>query len=168
MHHGKDLRERLTATVEPVIAAHGMELVELAWQKESGRQFLRLFIDKPGGVTLDDCAAVSRALDEPLEALALDQYYLEVSSPGAERPLKTERDYERFQGRLVQLKLSEPIEGSRTLKGRLLGHDADSVRLGLEHGEVTVPRASITSARLALAMPGSEESTEGGHRVIEL
>jgi ribosome maturation factor RimP len=168
MAQGNTLQDRLVAAVEPVVTAQGLELVEVAWQRESGRQFLRIFVDKPDGVTLDDCAALSRALDEPLEALQLDTYYLEVSSPGAERPLKTERDYERFQGRLVHLKLSQPVAGSKTLEGRLLGHDAETLRLSVQGQDLTVPRSHVSAARLALVMPGPEDKLEGGHRVVEL
>jgi ribosome maturation factor RimP len=168
MAKGNSLQDRLVAAVEPVVTAQGLELVELAWQKESGRQFLRVFVDKADGVNLDDCAAVSRALDEPLEALQLDKYYLEVSSPGAERPLKTERDYERYRGRLVQVTLSRPVDGLKSLKGRLLTHDAEALRLDVEGRELTVPRADVTAARLALVMPGPDDKLEGGHRVVEL
>jgi ribosome maturation factor RimP len=168
MAQGNPLHDRLVAAVEPVVATQGLELVEVAWQKESGRQFLRIFVDKPDGITLDECAALSRALDEPLDALQLDKYYLEVSSPGAERPLKTERDYERYQGRLVQLKLSEPVAGTKTLKGRLLGHDEETLRLDVGGQEHSVPRKHVTAARLALAMPGPDDKLEGGHRVVEL
>lgn len=168
MAQGNPLQDRLVAAVEPVAAAQGLELVELAWQKESGRQFLRIFVDKPGGVTLDDCAVLSRALDEPLDALQLDKYYLEVSSPGAERPLKTERDYERYQGRLVEVKLAEPVAGTKTLKARLLGHDAETLNLDVDGQAQAVPRSNVKAARLALVMPGPDDKLEGGHRVVEL
>lgn len=156
------------ATVEPVVVAQGMELVDLVWQKEGGRQFLRVFIDKPGGVTLDDCATVSRALDAPLEPLDLAAYHLEVSSPGAERPLKTDRDLTRFRGRLVEVRTSPPFEGTRKFRGKLLGHDAEHLRLDWEGKEVALPRATITQARLALVMPGSHDETEGGQPIIHL
>ncbi len=168
MQQGKGILDRLLAAVEPVVVEHGLELVDLAWEKEDGRQYLRVYIDKADGVNLDLCADVSRSLNEPLDALSLAAYFLEVSSPGAERPLKTDRDFERFQGRQVQVKTSEPIEGTRTLKGRLLAHDAEALRLDVGGKELTVPRASITNARLALVMPGPEEKMEGGSRVVEL
>jgi ribosome maturation factor RimP len=168
MERGKPLQERLIATVEPVVTAQGMELVELAWEKEGGRQYLRVYVDKPDGILLDDCAALSRALDEPLDALQLDAYHLEVSSPGAERPLKSERDYERFRGRLVQVKLSRPVDGTRTLKGNLAGHDDEALHLDIQGRALAVPRSDVTAVRLALAMPGPDDKLEGGHRVVEL
>lgn len=176
MQQDKGLTDRITAAVAPVVVGQGFELVEAAWEKEGGRQYLRVYVDRPEGVNLDDCATISRALDEPLEAMTLAEYCLEVSSPGAERSLKTDADYTRFQGRLVQLRLSAPMpidgKGTRTLKGRLLAHDDETLRLGVGPGEtgteVAVPRASITTARLALAMPGPNEKMEGGSRIVEL
>ena len=168
MQNGTGVQERLVAAIEPVAAAQGLEVVEVAWLKESGRQILRIFIDKPGGITHDDCAALSRAVDAPLEALALAAYVLEVSSPGAERPLRTDHDFERYCGRQVQLKLSAPIDGTKTLQGILRGHDAETVQVEVAGQMVAVPRTTLKAARLALVMPGSEEKTEGGRPVVEL
>jgi len=112
---------------------------------------LRLFIDKEGGITLDDCAHVSRQLSARLDAEdPIDgRYTLEVSSPGLDRPLSRERDFERFAGQRVRVTTESPIDGQRNFIGRLEGLVAGAVHLVLEDGrEVRIPRNRISRACL--------------------
>lgn len=129
----------------------GMELVHLEMRRESGGTVVRLFIDKEGGVTLDDCAHVSRQLsarldaEDPIEG----RYTLEVSSPGLDRPLSRDRDFERFAGQRVKVTTESPIDGQRNFIGRLEGLMAGAVHLVLEDGrEVRIPRNRISRACL--------------------
>jgi ribosome maturation factor RimP len=143
--------ERVRTIALGILEFAGMELVHLELKREPGGWFLRLFIDKEGGVTLDDCSHVSRQLsaqldvEDPIE----QRYTLEVSSPGLDRPLYTDRDYERFAGRQVRLSTFGPIDGRRHFVGRLIGIVGGSVRLALEgEREIAIPRDQVAKARL--------------------
>src|SRR5690554_3960825 len=113
----------LKQVIEPLLQDEGMSLVELQWGRRGKGWVLTLFIDKEGGVTLDDCAHISHQVGERLEADSLidHAYTLEVSSPGLDRPLRTLADYERFQGRLVKIVTLVPVQGRSTIIGRLQG-----------------------------------------------
>jgi ribosome maturation factor RimP len=131
------LLEQLAALVEPVLGAMGMELVDLQYTHEGRDWYLRFFIDKEGGVTLDDCAEVSREIGTLLdvEDLVHTAYRLEVSSPGIDRPLKKIEDFRRFAGRLVKIKTFESLDPDqrghqrKTFVGQLLGVEDDTVRI---------------------------------------
>lgn len=149
----EDLFERLAALAQPILEEEGLELVELDFRRGSNRSLLRLFIDKPGGVTLDDCSVVSTQLGDLLdvEDLIPHRYTLEVSSPGANRPLKRPEDYERFLGRLVQITTREPVEGQRGFTGRLVAFAKGKVSLDVpSKGEITVGLDQIERARLEI------------------
>jgi ribosome maturation factor RimP len=142
------------------VAELGYDLVELEWAGSSGRPLIRLRIDRaegePGGVTLDDCARVSRALEPWLDAVESmpERYVLEVSSPGVDRPLLRTRDFERFAGKKVAVKGPAPLAGRATrLEGELLGlvqaEGEERVSLRLPDGDVVeIPRDEITGAHL--------------------
>ena len=153
------MRDPLEREIETRVEALGFEFVELERAGSRARPILRVRIDRPNaepghGVTLDDCASVSRRLEAFLdEAQPVgERYVLEVSSPGVERPLVRSRDFERFAGREVVLVGQAPLHGgSRRVQGVLLGLDAAEaeIRLRLEHGEVVdIPRASVARAHL--------------------
>ncbi len=129
-----------------------MELVEIQFRREGHGWVLRLFIDKEGGVAIDDCVAVSREISAYLEVEDLidHAYHLEVSSPGLERPLKKRDDFIRFAGKLVRIKLREPAAGQRVLIGTLQGMEGDSVVLALDGETVRVDMENISKARLTL------------------
>jgi ribosome maturation factor RimP len=138
---------------EPIAVDQGLELVEVEFRREAGGWVLRLFIDKPGGVSLDDCSTLSRELSAVLdvEDLIDHPYHLEVSSPGATRPLKTDRDLERYRGRRVRVVTYEKIGDRKTFIGRLAGHTADTIDLDEETlGRVSLPRAAVAKANLEL------------------
>ncbi|MSM38335.1 MAG: ribosome maturation factor RimP [Geobacter sp.] len=148
--------ERVTALAEPLLASLGLELVELEYKRFGRSMVLRLFIDRPGGVTLDDCASVSRELSQVLdvEDFIREFYTLEVSSPGLDRPLKKESDYLRYTGRLVKLRTFELLPDDagnmrKTFVGTLLGLDDGMVRLTLQEGQsASLPLGKIAKANL--------------------
>lgn len=104
--------DRVTALAESLLSSQEMELVDIEYKREGRHMVLRLFVDKAGGITLDDCALVSREFSEILdvEDFISENYTLEVSSPGLNRPLKRESDYERYRGRLVKVRTYDVVE----------------------------------------------------------
>ena len=147
-------RERVLETVyklaEPLCSAEGMELVFVEFQAEAGGRILRLYIDQPGGVTLDDCATISRQLGDLLDVgLETDEpYNLEVSSPGANRPLGKLTDYERFKGQEAKIQVAEPIDGQKNFKGTLMGAEDHLIAILTHDKTVAVHFDTITKARL--------------------
>jgi ribosome maturation factor RimP len=137
--------------VLPILDEMGLELVEIQFRRESG-WVLRLFIDREGGVTLDDCASVSRQVSAYLEVEDLidHAYNLEVSSPGLERPLKRRQDFERFAGRRARVKLRQPLDGGRVFIGTLEGLEDDRVKLDVDGRKMEFDLDAITRARLVL------------------
>ena len=133
---------------EPVEAL-GFTLCDVEFVKEHGDWVLTLYIDKPGGVTIDDCERVSRAVDPMLdEADPIEQgYFLSVSSLGLDRPLKKDADYERNLGKRVEVKLFAPKDGKKEFVGELLRFDENIVVIRLEKGELTLERKAIALAR---------------------
>lgn len=145
--------EIVRGLAEPIAADLGMEVVEVEFRRESGGWALRLYLDKPGGVTLDDCAAMSRELSAVLdvEDPIAPPYHLEVSSPGATRPLRTDHDLERFRGRRVRISTYEKIGDRKTFIGALIGHTADAIEVEEETvGRVRLPRRAVAKANLEL------------------
>ena len=145
------LRERLFVLVEPLLARLGFELVELEFGPGHGRSLLRLFIDAPAGVGLDDCARVSREVaalldvEDPIPMA----YTLEVSSPGFDRLLRTQAHFGRFVGARVFVELKEPRAGRRRYTGTLLTVDDEGIALEVDRERVAVRFAEIGTARLA-------------------
>lgn len=154
-----ELLDTIEGLVRPILADLGMELVDLEFKREGRTWALRLFIDKPGGVTLDDCAEVSREVSAILEVEdpIASAYRLEVSSPGIDRPLKTAADFERFAGQPVKLKtrsLLDPDDRGhrrKTFAGELLGLDDGMVRLRQSDrrgGDIAIALEEIDKANL--------------------
>jgi len=151
-----DVVERVTELVEPLAAALGLELAEVEYKQEGRQMVLRLFIDRDGGVTLDDCSAVSRELTEILDVEDFIQghYNLEVSSPGLNRPLKKPSDFERFTGRLVKIRTFEPLPDDagnmrKTFLSELLGFSDSIVQLKLNEGQTaSIPLGKVAKANL--------------------
>lgn len=146
-----EILEKVRGMAGQILGYAGMELVHLEIRREPRGLILRLYIDKEGGVTLDDCARVSRQIsaqldvEDPIE----DRYTLEVSSPGLDRPLLTDLDFTRFAGRSIRLSTHSPLEGRRNFQGRLDGLVDGSVRMTLEGGQqVDIPRDQVAKARL--------------------
>lgn len=147
----EEIKIRLEGLLQPLAEAQGLELVDLELKRSlRGRTTLRLFLDRPGGITLDEIARFSRIAGELLDVhdLIPESYNLEVSSPGLTRELKKPRDYERYAGRLVRLTTRAPINGRQVHRGILRGLEDNRVSLE-DNGQVyTIPLAEIARARL--------------------
>ena len=145
-----DTVSRLAA---PVAAELGLELWDVEYVREAGQWFLRIYIDKDGGVGIDDCEALSRALDPILDEAdpIPDSYVFEVSSAGAERELKRPSDFARYTGQTVEVRLYGPVEGSRSFVGQLEGRD-DAGRVSLTAGGRTYvfEKAQVAQVRLRI------------------
>jgi len=145
------LRDRLIGLLEPLLARLGYELVELEYTSGRAHAQLRLFIDKEGGVGLEDCERVSREVSSLLdvEDPIPSAYTLEVSSPGFDRVLRTQAHFGRFVGSRVFVELKEPREGRRRYTGTLLTVDTEGIALEVDREQVAVRFAEIGKARLA-------------------
>jgi ribosome maturation factor RimP len=141
----EDIVEKLA---QPIVDSMSFELVGVEFLKEGANWYLRVYIDKPGGITIDDCQAVSEQLSVKLdEADPIRQsYILEVSSPG-EMPLKKERDFERFRGEMVEVKLYRPIDGIKTFEGELIGLDGDVIKIKTDDDEMSFERKDTALVR---------------------
>ena len=138
---------RLENVVEPAVTGMGYELVDV--QASNGGRLLRLFIDKPGGVTLDDCAAISRHLTRVLAVEGIDYERLEVSSPGLDRPLRKASDFVRFAGQRAELRMRTPDAGGRRrFVGVLRGAESGQVSVELEGQTVALALDDVDRARL--------------------
>ena len=134
-----------------VLQGMGLELVEVELERQRGSWFLRYFIDKPQGVTLEDCQDASRQIGVELdvEDCIPGSYRLEISSPGLDRPLRTDEDFIRFRGKLALIQTREALEGRRRFIGRLQSLDSGIVTIVDKEGRSwSIPRASIAKARL--------------------
>jgi ribosome maturation factor RimP len=143
--------QQLVKLSEPVVAGQGYELVDVEFKNELGQWILRVFIDKAGGVGLEDCATVSRELSAVLDvADAIPQHYsLEVSSPGLNRPLKKEADFARFVGKKAKIRTRRPIgESRRNFSGTLVGVDAGKVKIDVGDQVCEVPVEDVEKANL--------------------
>lgn len=145
------IEQQVQDVVEPIIEDLGLELVHVFYGNEQGRWILRLTIDGPDGIGHEECQKVSQAVDEPLDAAdpIPGRYYLEVSSPGLDRPLVKEEHYLRFIGHDIRLRTKEPIDGRKNWSGRLENVVDDHVVLTLDTKEqVHLPMHMIRIARL--------------------
>ena len=137
----------------PIIESHGFELVDVEYVKEAGTWYLRAYIDKPGGITVDDCEVVSRAFSDVLDEKDYieDTYIFEVSSPGLGRPLKKEKDFARSIGEEVEIRTYRAIDRQKEFIGILVEYDKDTVTIEYED-ETTqkFDRSDIALIRLAL------------------
>jgi ribosome maturation factor RimP len=142
--------KQVEAIALPVLDELGLDLVEVQYRREQSGWVLRLVIDKQDGVSLDDCASVSREIGQLLDIEDfIDQAYnLEVSSPGLDRPLKSMADFERFTGRKTKIKTSEPIDGEHVLIGRIMKTEGESIFLEIGSREVEIHYSQVSKARL--------------------
>ena len=138
--------------IEPVVEAMGYEFVGAEFVQQDGRKTLRIFIDLPGGISIDDCSTVSHQVSGVLdvEDPISGAYDLEVSSPGLDRPLFKGADYERFSGQMVKIRMAVPQEeGRRNFSGVLLGINGDTVRVEVDKQIFELPFGQIERAKLA-------------------
>ena len=139
--------------LEPIVTGFGFELVDVEYVKEAGTWYLRAYIDKPGGITVDDCEAVSRKFSDVLDEKDYieDTYIFEVSSPGLGRPLKKDKDFQRSLGEEVEIRTYRPTDRQKEFVGELKAYDKESVTIVYEDDtEQTFQRQEIALIRLAL------------------
>ncbi|MCD7818276.1 MAG: ribosome maturation factor RimP [Lachnospiraceae bacterium] len=149
----KEIYEQKTETLlMPLLEQHQFELVDVEYVKEGGTWYLRIYMDKPGGITIDDCEVISRALSDLLDEhdFIEDAYILEVSSPGLGRPLRKDRDFERSIGKEVEIRTFRALNRQKEFLGILREYDKHTVTIETETGEtVQFARADIALIRLA-------------------
>lgn len=149
----KDIYEQKTEQlILPLIEENNFELVDVEYVKEGSSWYLRVYIDKEGGITVIDCETISRAFNEILdkEDYIEDAYIFEVSSPGLMRPLKKDKDFQRSIGRLIEVRLFKAVDRQKEFEGRLMSFDKDSITIKLEdEKEITFNRADTALVRLA-------------------
>ncbi|MGJ7921025.1 ribosome maturation factor RimP [Neobacillus sp. LXY-4] len=148
--------EVVEGMVTPILNEIGLELVDIEFVKEGRDYFLRVYIDKEAGVDIEECGIVSEKLSEKLDEVdpIPHNYFLEVSSPGAERPLKKDKDFEKAIGKNVFIKTYEPIDGEKTFEGILSQFDGETVtvevKIKTRKKSIEIPYAKIANARLAV------------------
>jgi ribosome maturation factor RimP len=148
----EEYEQKTERLLEPIMSEHHFEVVDVEYVKEGSNWYLRAYIDKPGGITVDDCELVSRALSDLLDKhdFIPDAYILEVSSPGLGRQLKKEKDFKRSLGEEVDVKLYKAIEKQKQFTGILKAYDEEKITLEFEEGEtLEIPRQNISLIRLA-------------------
>lgn len=156
-----EMLQKIEEWLEELAARVGVVFIDAELVRESGNDFLRVYIDRAGGVRMEDCEAISRELGSRLDDLDLipGAYTLEVSSPGLERSLKKDREFRHFAGRRVDVTLFTPVEQGRKFSGTLLGIEDGAVSFRRDDGQtIVVPREKVARTALILELP------EGGKR----
>ena len=143
---------RTEQLLTPIVEANQFELVDVEYVKEGSNWYLRAYIDKPGGITIDDCELISRALSDLLdkEDFIEDSYILEVSSPGLLRPIKKDKDFERNMGKPVELRLFKAVDKQKEFIGNLLSYDKESVAIEVDEQTMNFARKDIALIRPAV------------------
>jgi ribosome maturation factor RimP len=148
----REIVDLVRVLIHPIVLNERMEVVDIEYRRESGGWVLRLILDEEGGITLEDCARVSREVGRSLdvEDVILTPYTLEVSSPGLTRPLKTEKDFLKFRHRLVKVKTVDPVQNRRQFKGKLLGVSENGVEIEGDGGVFQIPLSNVAKANLEI------------------
>ena len=159
--YGKEVQEMSKASeyeakteklILPILERLSFELVDVEYVKEAGNWYLRGYIDKPGGITVNDCEAISRAFSDELDRddFIEDSYIMEISSPGLDRPLKKEKDFIRSMGKLVEIRTYRPVEKQKEFCGVLHAYDDNSVTIDEDGTLRTFDKKDIALIRLAI------------------
>ena len=140
----KKVEDILFELSDPILKKYNFEFVDTEYKKEAMQWYLRLFIDKEGGITIDDCQLVSEELSKALDEIdpIKHSYIFEVSSPGIERPLKNERDYKKNLNKVIEIKFYKPFFNKKTIEGVLIDYDKDSVKINYD-GEIIEIKKSL-------------------------
>ena len=143
--------QKAEALISPIVEKYGFELVDVEYVKEGSSFYLRAYIDKTGGITVDDCETVSREFSDKLDEADFieEAYIMEVSSPGLGRPLKKEKDFKRSIGKEVEIRTYRPIDREKEFYGILKAYDENSVTIDCAEQERTFQKAEIALIRLA-------------------
>lgn len=145
--------DEVTKYLEPILANFNFELVDVEFVKEGPSYYLRIYIDKEGGITIEDCRVTSRAIEEVLDEKDIIEpaYMLEVSSPGLDRVIKKDQDFERFKGQVVDVKLYTAINKQKMIQGELVSKSEEILTLCGEDGEkIEIPMKNVVVVRLAI------------------
>jgi len=144
------ITKQVAGLVGPILDEMGFELVDVEYLAERGRWVLRLYIDKEGGVTIDDCARVSREIGDLIDIKNVVEhpYVLEVSSPGVNRPLKRDRDFIRAIGKKIKVRMAAPVQGRRNFTGHLKNFQEGTLYLDMEGRVTALPRTEVDKANL--------------------
>ncbi len=151
----QDVVAQVEELLRPIAARLGLETVDVSVSGEAHRTVLRVLMDRPeGGITVEECARVSESLSRQLDLydIFVHRYTLEVSSPGLDRPLRSDADFRRFAGRKAEITTYGPVDGQRHFRGILLGVIGDAVILQVDDRQVRLPKAQIAQARLVVEM----------------
>lgn len=150
-------KKRVVDIVEELLISFlekkNLELVDTEFVKEGQHRYLRVYLDKEGGLSLDDCQQVSEFLSKKLDEIdpIKESYFLEVSSPGIDRPLKRDKDFEKYKGELVEVRLYHPINGQKIFEGKLLGLEDNKIVIDREtKGLISIPRDKIALVKLLI------------------
>ena len=148
------ITETVAALARPVVESHGCTLWDVEYVKEAGNYYLRVFIDKQGGVGIDDCEAVSRELDVILDEAdpVPNSYIFEVGSPGADRELKRPSDFEQFIGSDVEAKTYAPVNGQKVFVGALKAYSEGNVTITQGNNDVELKKADVAQVRLYVSI----------------
>ena len=147
-----EIVDKVEELVTPIIDENDFELVDVEYVKEGANWYLRVYADKDGGITIDDCVLISRALEQKLdeEDFIQDAYILEVSSPGLGRQLKKDKDFKRSLGEKVECKLFKAINKQKEFEGILKDFTEETITLGIDEAEQIINRKEIAMIRLAI------------------
>ena len=148
------ITDKVTELARPVVEEEGCSLWDVEYVREAGSWFLRIFIDKDGGVGIDDCERISRRLDPILDEAdpIPDSYVFEVGSAGAERELKRPGDFEQFMGSEVEVRLYQPVNGCKVYVGALSGYDDGKVTVMVGKNEVSFDKSQIALVKLHVSI----------------
>lgn len=148
----KKIEESVGEIAGKIVEKNSFELVDVEFVKEGSNWYLRVYIDKPGGITIDDCQIVSEELSGELDKKdPIEQsYFLEVSSPGLDRPLKKQSDFDKFKGELVEVKVFKPIDGKKLFEGELVGLIDDNVVIMINGSCVNFEKDKVALVRRAI------------------
>ncbi len=154
MSRREEYERKAEALLAPIVEASGFELVDVEYVKEAGNWYLRGYIDKPGGITVNDCETVSREFSDRLdeEDFIEDSYIMEISSPGLDRPLKKDRDFARSVGKAVEIRTYRPLEKQKEFCGVLTAYDSNSVTIDEEGTARTFDKKDIALIRLYIEL----------------
>ncbi len=137
--------------VDKYCKSNDLELVDVEFVKEGPHRYLRIMIDKDGGVSLDDCGLVSKYLNKKLDDIdpIEENYFLEVTSPGVERELKKDEDYDKYAGKLIQVKLFQPLDGEKVISGTLESLTDNKIVINREDGSsIEIPKSKAAVVKL--------------------
>jgi ribosome maturation factor RimP len=148
----KEIVDQARTIAQAILSEEGMEIVDIEYRRESKGWVLRLYLDKEGGVTLNDCTRISQEVGRSLdiEDLIRNPYTLEVSSPGLTRSLRTEKDFMRYRHRLIRIKTVNPIENRRQFRARLLGFSENQIEIEIEGKVFQIPLSNVAKANLEI------------------